>query len=154
MISQILCQVLTGVLLADSHPLQTSANTAPHVAVVRSCRVAGRGSMLFHLLGVCPAARHRRLPRTRAGVVAAELGAAPSLAVWLSLFTASDAGCVLHDKFFTDCSFATGAWSSPGYLPPCSGGRGNKYEAEVYAVILEGNDYKEIAEGEITLGRY
>jgi len=49
---------------------------------------------------------------------------------------------------------ATGAWSSPGYLPPCSGGRGNKYEAEVYAVILEGNDYKEIAEGEITLGRY
>ena len=67
------------------------------VVVVRSCRVAGRGSMLFHLLGLCPAARHRRLPRTRAGVVAAELGAAPSLAAWLSLFTNSDSGCVLHD---------------------------------------------------------
>lgn len=49
---------------------------------------------------------------------------------------------------------ATGAWSSPGYLPPCSGGKGNKYEAEVYAVIVTGDDYEEIAEGEIKLGRY
>lgn len=49
---------------------------------------------------------------------------------------------------------ATGAWTSPGYLPPCSGGRGNKYEADVFAVILEGDDYKEIAEGKIKLGRY
>jgi len=49
---------------------------------------------------------------------------------------------------------ATGAWTSPGYLPPCSGGRGNKYAAEVYAVILEGDEYEDIAEGEITLGRY
>ena len=49
---------------------------------------------------------------------------------------------------------ATGAWSSPGYLPPCSGGKNNKYAAEVYAVILEGGDYDDIAEGEITLGRY
>ena len=24
---------------------------------------------------------------------------------------------------------ATGAWKSPGYLPPCSGGRGNRYVA-------------------------
>lgn len=50
---------------------------------------------------------------------------------------------------------ATGAWRSPGYLPPCSGGRGNRYEAEVYAVVRDADgDYEEIAEGEITLGRY
>jgi len=49
---------------------------------------------------------------------------------------------------------ASGAWSSAGYLPPCSGGRGNKYEADVFAVIVEGGDYKEIAEGNIKLGRY
>lgn len=50
---------------------------------------------------------------------------------------------------------ATGAWSTPGYIPPCSGGRNNMYEAEVYAVIREGDDdYDEIAEGEIRLGRY
>ena len=29
---------------------------------------------------------------------------------------------------------ATGAWKSPGYLPPCSGGRGNRYFAVVKAV--------------------
>lgn len=49
---------------------------------------------------------------------------------------------------------ATGAWYSAGYLPPCSGGRGNTYAAEVYAVVKSGDDYEEIAEGEITLGRY
>jgi len=42
MFSQILCQVLTGVLLADSHPLQTSANTAPHVAVRAPRRLTQR----------------------------------------------------------------------------------------------------------------
>ncbi len=49
---------------------------------------------------------------------------------------------------------ATGAWSSPGYLPPCSGGRGNVYEAEVYAVVRDGDEYDEIAEGKIRLGKY
>lgn len=49
---------------------------------------------------------------------------------------------------------ARGAWSSPGYLPPCSGGKNNKYAAEVYAVVKNGDDYDEVAEGEITLGRY
>ncbi|MBO6838847.1 MAG: hypothetical protein JJ881_22000, partial [Alphaproteobacteria bacterium] len=49
---------------------------------------------------------------------------------------------------------ATGAWYSDGYLPPCSGGQGNTYEAEVFAVIKDGDDYDEIAEGEIRLGRY
>lgn len=49
---------------------------------------------------------------------------------------------------------ARGAWSSPGYLPPCSGGKNNKYAAELFAVVKDGDDYEEIAEGEITLGRY
>ncbi|MCR9220514.1 MAG: hypothetical protein NXI21_09835 [Alphaproteobacteria bacterium] len=50
---------------------------------------------------------------------------------------------------------AKGAWRSPGYLPPCSGGRNNRYEAEVYAVVRAADGaYEEIAEGEISLGRY
>ena len=50
---------------------------------------------------------------------------------------------------------ATGAWTSPGYLPPCSGGRGNTYKAEVIAVRMDGDDIaEELAEGEITLGNY
>ncbi len=49
---------------------------------------------------------------------------------------------------------ATGAWSSPGYLPPCSGGRGNVYEAKVFAVVRDGDDYDKIAEGKIRLGKY
>lgn len=50
---------------------------------------------------------------------------------------------------------ATGAWRSEGYLPPCSGGKGNRYEAEVYAVKMESDgDYDELAEGEIRLGKY
>ena len=46
---------------------------------------------------------------------------------------------------------ATGAWRSPGYLPPCSGGRGNRYTAEVKAVDADG---KVLAKARITLGRY
>ena len=50
---------------------------------------------------------------------------------------------------------AKGAWRSPGYLPPCSGGRGNKYVAVVKAVRMAGGDVaEELAEGEITLGKY
>ncbi len=46
---------------------------------------------------------------------------------------------------------ATGAWESPGYLPPCSGGTGNRY----FAVIKAVNANKTVlAETEITLGRY
>ena len=46
---------------------------------------------------------------------------------------------------------ATGAWTSPGYLPPCSGGRGNRYFAVVKAVDAEG---KVLAKAKITIGRY
>jgi len=53
---------------------------------------------------------------------------------------------------------ARGAWKSPGYLPPCSGGRGNKYVAVVKAVTVseggDANDAAVLAEGKITLGRY
>lgn len=46
---------------------------------------------------------------------------------------------------------ATGAWRSPGYLPPCSGGRGNRYSAVVKAVNADG---KTLAKARISLGRY
>ena len=46
---------------------------------------------------------------------------------------------------------ATGAWTSPGYLPPCSGGRGNRYFAVVKAVDANG---KVLAKAKITIGRY
>ena len=46
---------------------------------------------------------------------------------------------------------ATGAWKSPGYLPPCSGGRGNRYFAVVKAVDA---DKKVLAKAKIKLGRY
>jgi hypothetical protein len=50
---------------------------------------------------------------------------------------------------------ATGAWNSPGYLPPCSGGKGNKYVATVKAVrFANGKVEEELAKGKITLGRY
>ena len=46
---------------------------------------------------------------------------------------------------------ATGAWRSPGYLPPCSGGAGNSYFAVVKAVDAN----KEIlAKKKIKLGKY
>ncbi len=43
------------------------------------------------------------------------------------------------------------------YLPPCSGGRGNTYQAEVLAVQRakkKGEDGKLLAKGEIILGKY
>lgn len=46
---------------------------------------------------------------------------------------------------------ARGAFNAPGYLPPCSGGRRNKYRAVVMALDANGD---ELAETEITLGRY
>ena len=46
---------------------------------------------------------------------------------------------------------ATGAWESPGYLPPCSGGIGNRYFAVIKAVDA---NKTVLAETEITLGRY
>ena len=52
---------------------------------------------------------------------------------------------------------ASGAFATPGYLPPCSGGRGNTYSANVKAVFkakAEGEKSKLLAEGYIVLGTY
>nr|WP_143027045.1 hypothetical protein [Rhodospira trueperi] len=46
---------------------------------------------------------------------------------------------------------ASGSYSAPGYLPPCSGGKGNTYNAVVTARDASGTP---LAEGRITLGRY
>ena len=52
---------------------------------------------------------------------------------------------------------ARGDWTSDGYLPPCSGGKGNKYTAEVLAVVIDPESKKikdTLAKGKITLGKY
>lgn len=51
---------------------------------------------------------------------------------------------------------ATGAYARPGYLPPCSGGRGHRYFAVVKAVNkVEGKRKPEVlAEAKLQLGRY
>lgn len=46
---------------------------------------------------------------------------------------------------------APGEYASPGYLPPCSGGQGNTYSADVIALDADGT---ELARGKITLGKY
>jgi len=44
-----------------------------------------------------------------------------------------------------------GQYASPGYLPPCSGGRGNRYMADVIALDAGG---AELARVPVELGRY
>jgi len=44
-----------------------------------------------------------------------------------------------------------GQYASPGYLPPCSGGRGNRYMADVIAQDASG---AELARVPVELGRY
>ncbi|WP_299297498.1 hypothetical protein [uncultured Tateyamaria sp.] len=46
---------------------------------------------------------------------------------------------------------STGNYASPGYLPPCSGGRGNNYEAVVKAVDANG---KVLDKTRMKLGKY
>ncbi|MCE8537106.1 hypothetical protein KBY27_06530 [Ruegeria pomeroyi] len=46
---------------------------------------------------------------------------------------------------------STGEYASKGYLPPCSGGRGNTYEAVVQAV---GADGKVLERVKLKIGRY
>lgn len=46
---------------------------------------------------------------------------------------------------------STGEYASAGYLPPCSGGRGNRYHAEVSAT---GADGKVIETVRVEIGRY
>jgi len=46
---------------------------------------------------------------------------------------------------------STGAYASPGYLPPCSGGRGNRYVVDVIAVDAAG---KPLEKQTVDIGRY
>ncbi len=46
---------------------------------------------------------------------------------------------------------SSGQYASPGYLPPCSGGRGNRYMADVIALDATG---AELARMPVELGRY
>ena len=46
---------------------------------------------------------------------------------------------------------SSGQYASPGYLPPCSGGRGNRYMADVIALDASGT---ELARVSVELGRY
>lgn len=46
---------------------------------------------------------------------------------------------------------STGRYASPGYLPPCSGGKGNRYTADVKA--LDANS-KVLEQVSIDIGRY
>jgi len=45
----------------------------------------------------------------------------------------------------------TGAYASPGYLPPCSGGRGHRYVADIKAISVAG---KVLGETSVDIGRY
>lgn len=52
---------------------------------------------------------------------------------------------------------SSGQYASPGYLPPCSGGKGNTYVADVKAVYKgskEGEEGRLYAQQRITLGTY
>jgi len=54
-------------------------------------------------------------------------------------------------------SRSTGRYASSGYLPPCSGGRGHLYFADVKAVYKatkEGEESKLLAQGRIDLGTH
>jgi len=44
-----------------------------------------------------------------------------------------------------------GDYASPGYLPPCSGGRGNRYMADVIALDASGTELGRVP---VELGRY
>ena len=46
---------------------------------------------------------------------------------------------------------SSGQYASPGYLPPCSGGRGNRYMADVIALDAGGAELARVA---AELGRY
>lgn len=52
---------------------------------------------------------------------------------------------------------STGMYASPGYLPPCSGGRGHRYVADVKAVYKakkDGEENRLLAQQRITIGKY
>ena len=63
----------------------------------------------------------------------------------------------MPEGIFIETDNRSGGFGGPGYLPPCSGGRGNIYLAVVKAVFKSQADPSEnklYAIGEIQLGRY
>ena len=59
--------------------------------------------------------------------------------------------------FVESSAKSTGQYASSGYLPPCSGGKGNTYAAEIKAVYKAKSDKEEnklLATGSLTLGKY
>jgi len=59
--------------------------------------------------------------------------------------------------FIESASRSTGKYATKGYLPPCSGGRGNRYFVDVKAVYkakASGEESKLLGEGHIELGVY
>lgn len=63
----------------------------------------------------------------------------------------------MPEGIFIEAENRSGGFGGPGYLPPCSGGRGNLYFAEIKAVyksISDPSENKIFAIGRIELGRY
>ncbi len=57
--------------------------------------------------------------------------------------------------FLEERNRATGSYATGGYLPPCSGGGGHVYFADIKAVNkVEGEDPKVLAETRFLLGQY
>lgn len=53
--------------------------------------------------------------------------------------------------FIVKAARSTGRYASDGYLPPCSGGRGNRYSADVIAFDVAGVELGSVT---VELGRY
>ncbi|MBU2590745.1 MAG: hypothetical protein ABIJ24_02695 [Nitrospinota bacterium] len=62
----------------------------------------------------------------------------------------------LPKGFFLVTAHSNPKWDKAGaYMPPCSGGKGNRYYVTVKAVqVAEGKEAKVLAEGMIQLGKY
>jgi hypothetical protein len=61
------------------------------------------------------------------------------------------------DTFIEASSQSTGKYATNGYLPPCSGGRGNLYSADIKAVYKAKNENEKsrlLGKTYITFGRY
>ncbi|WP_231703994.1 hypothetical protein [Cochlodiniinecator piscidefendens] len=57
-----------------------------------------------------------------------------------------------HGVIVVRAARGTGQYASPGYLPPCSGGRGNQYSVDLKAVDASGQVLETLRR--VRLGRY
>ncbi|MCJ7772535.1 MAG: hypothetical protein MUP22_05315 [Desulfobacterales bacterium] len=64
----------------------------------------------------------------------------------------------MPEGFFIIAPHQSPGWDEPGaYMPPCSGGAGNKYYVTIKAVVLTGSDpntFKELAQVVLEMGKY